>query len=97
MNDVIRKTPGYGDMRVAIAADAWGKGDYIVALKEWGFVCDRIDTGCKAYEDSNWVRPHLPFPVASLTNNTHIYPIDIRAALPRCGWCAGGHRRWRPS
>ena len=33
MKDVIRKNPGFGDMRVAIAADAWSKGDYIVALK----------------------------------------------------------------
>ena len=33
MNDVIRKNPGYADMHVAIAADAWAKGDYILALK----------------------------------------------------------------
>ena len=33
MNDVIRKNPGYADMHVAIAADAWSKGDYILALK----------------------------------------------------------------
>jgi tetratricopeptide (TPR) repeat protein len=33
MNDVIRKNPGYADMHVAIAADAWSKGNYILALK----------------------------------------------------------------
>lgn len=33
MNDVIRKNPGYADMHVAIAANAWSKGDYILALK----------------------------------------------------------------
>eukprot|EP00596_Hydrurales_sp_CCMP1899_P001160 CAMPEP_0119051522 /NCGR_PEP_ID=MMETSP1177-20130426/73104_1 /TAXON_ID=2985 /ORGANISM="Ochromonas sp, Strain CCMP1899" /LENGTH=286 /DNA_ID=CAMNT_0007030739 /DNA_START=151 /DNA_END=1008 /DNA_ORIENTATION=+ len=35
MNDVIRKNPGYADMHVAIAADAWSNGNYILALKEW--------------------------------------------------------------
>jgi tetratricopeptide (TPR) repeat protein len=33
MNDVIRKNPGYADMHVAIAADAWSQGNYILALK----------------------------------------------------------------
>lgn len=55
MKDVIRRNPGYGDMHVAIAADAWSKGDYILALKEWQFTCQDIDSGCKAYEDPNWV------------------------------------------
>lgn len=55
MNDVIRKNPGFGDMHVALAADSWSKGDYIDSLKEWNFVCDRISTGCKAYEDMEWV------------------------------------------
>jgi hypothetical protein len=54
-------------MRVAIAADSWGKGDYITALKEWNFVCDRIDTGCKAYEDENWVRVVRRWPPALAT------------------------------
>jgi hypothetical protein len=55
MYDVVRKNPGYADMHVAIAADAWGRGDFIVALKEYGFACDRIDVGCKSYEDKDWV------------------------------------------
>lgn len=33
MKDIIRKNPGYADMRVALAADYWSKGDYINALK----------------------------------------------------------------
>lgn len=33
MKDIIRKNPGYADMHVAIAADAWSRGDYINALK----------------------------------------------------------------
>ena len=32
MKDVIRKTPGYVDMHVALAADSWSRGDYITAL-----------------------------------------------------------------
>lgn len=55
MRDVIRKTPGYADMYVAIAADAWGKGDYVEALKDWRFACDRIEVGCDAYKDLIWV------------------------------------------
>jgi len=55
MNDVIRKNPGYADMHVAIAADAWSRGNYVEALKEWRFTCDRIDVGCEAYKDDEWV------------------------------------------
>lgn len=33
VNDVIRKNPGYADMRVAVAADDWSRGNYINALK----------------------------------------------------------------
>jgi len=31
-------------------------GDYNNALKDCSFVCDRIDVGCSAYQDPNWVR-----------------------------------------
>ena len=55
MKDVIRKNPGYGDMHVAIAADSWGRGDYINALNEWKFTCDRISSGCDAYKSDDWV------------------------------------------
>jgi hypothetical protein len=33
MKDVLRKSPGYADMHVALAADAWSTGNYITALK----------------------------------------------------------------
>lgn len=55
MKDVIRKNPGYADMHVAVAADAWGRGDYITALNEWRFACDQIDVGCEVYKDDNWI------------------------------------------
>ena len=51
-------------MHVAIAADAWGRGDYILALKEWGFTCDRIEVGCAAYSDKDWVRVVRRWPPA---------------------------------
>ena len=50
-----RKNPGSVDMHVAVAADAWTRGDYLSALKEWRFACDDIDAGCKSYQDMNWV------------------------------------------
>lgn len=37
MRDVIRRNPGYADMHVAIAADAWGRGDYLEAMKVLDF------------------------------------------------------------
>lgn len=55
MRDVIRKNPGYADMHVALASDLWSRGNYIDALKEWRFTCDRIEVGCDAYKDLNWV------------------------------------------
>lgn len=55
MKDVIRKNPGYADMHVALAADSWARGDFIEAMKEWRFTCDRIEVGCDAYKDLHWV------------------------------------------
>lgn len=55
MKDVIRKNPGYGDMHVAIASHEWSQGNYIEALNEWKFTCDRISSGCNAYKDPDWV------------------------------------------
>eukprot|EP01035_Chromulina_nebulosa_P017320 gene17320-22861_t len=68
MNDVIRKNPGYTDMHVAIAADSWATGDYITALKEWRFACDKISSGCKAYEDENWLRTIRRWPTKLVDN-----------------------------
>lgn len=55
MKDVIRKNPGYADMHVALAANAWGEGNYIEALKEWKFTCNEISVGCDAYKDIGWL------------------------------------------
>lgn len=55
MKDVIRKNPGYADMHVALAANAWGEGNYIEALKEWKFTCNDISVGCDAYKDIGWL------------------------------------------
>lgn len=41
MKDIIRKNPGYGDMHVALAADAWSNGDYITALKVYNLLWSR--------------------------------------------------------
>lgn len=68
MNDVIRKSPGYSDMHVAIAADSWSRGDYITALKEWRFTCDKISTGCLAYQDSEWLQTVRRWPPKLVKN-----------------------------
>lgn len=72
MKDIIRKNPGYADMHVAVAADDWYRGNYIDALKEWRFACDRIDVGCEAYKDSNWVSTVRRWP-ASLSSRLTIF------------------------
>lgn len=56
VQDVLRKNPGSVDMHAALAADSWAQGNYMEALNQWRFACDNIDTGCKAYQDMNWVR-----------------------------------------
>lgn len=66
-NDIVRKNPGYADMRVLLAAEEWSRGDYINALKDWSFVCDRIDVGCAAYQDANWVRTVRRWPPSIAT------------------------------
>mmetsp|Transcript_9527 Transcript_9527/g.20892 ORF Transcript_9527/g.20892 Transcript_9527/m.20892 type:complete len:94 (-) Transcript_9527:164-445(-) len=56
MAGIIRKNPGYADMHVALAADSWSRGNYIEALSQWRFTCDRIEVGCDAYKDPTWVK-----------------------------------------
>lgn len=68
MNDVIRKSPGYTDMHVAIAADAWANGDYITALKEWRYACDKISSGCLPYQDKDWVKNIRRWPSKLIVN-----------------------------
>ena len=49
---VITRTPGYTDLHVMLAADAWGRGDRAKALDEWDFACNAISTGCRKYQDA---------------------------------------------
>ena len=72
---------GYADMHVAIAADDWSRGDYINALKEWSFTCDRIDVGCKAYQDMNWVRNIRRWPPSLATKLEQFLNREIPDAL----------------
>ena len=48
---VVTRTPGFTDLRVLLAADAWARGDKALAFKEWDFACEAIVTGCKKYKD----------------------------------------------
>lgn len=48
---VVTRTPGFTDLHVLIAADAWDRGDKAMAFKEWDFACETIVTGCKKYKD----------------------------------------------
>ena len=48
---VVTRTPGYTDLHVLLAADAWDRGDKQKALSEWDFACEAITTGCKKYKD----------------------------------------------
>ena len=48
---VVTRTPGYTDLHVLLAADAWAQGDRQKAISEWDFACEVITTGCKKYKD----------------------------------------------
>jgi len=48
---VVTRTPGYTDLHVLLAADAWAQGDRQKAISEWDFACEAITTGCKKYKD----------------------------------------------
>ena len=48
---VVTRTPGFTDLHVLLAADAWGRGDRTTASKEWDFACETISTGCRKYRD----------------------------------------------
>jgi len=48
---VVTRTPGFTDLHVLLAADAWDRGDKAKALSEWDFACETISTGCKKYKD----------------------------------------------
>ena len=53
---VVTRVPGFTDLRVLLAADAWDRGDdksRAYAVKEWRFACDTISSGCQRYRDTD--------------------------------------------
>eukprot|EP00965_Chrysotila_dentata_P012054 395657-Pleurochrysis_carterae.AAC.8 len=52
---VITRTPGFTDLHVMLAADAWSVGDRDNAFREWEFACESISTGCRNYKDIQWL------------------------------------------
>eukprot|EP01041_Mallomonas_annulata_P009990 gene9990-20777_t len=81
MKDVVRKNPGYADMHVALAADSWGRGDYITAFNEWRFACDNIDVGCSVYRDLDWISTVRRWPPALAENLRLFLSREIPPAL----------------
>ena len=67
MNDVIRRQPGFTDMRVALAAHAWGEGNLGAAEKEWRFACENTSTGCAVYRDLDYVQRIRRWPPTLVT------------------------------
>ena len=42
---VVTRVPGFTDLHVLLAADAWQRGESDKAFKEWDFACEAISTG----------------------------------------------------
>jgi hypothetical protein len=55
MRDIVRRQPGFADMRAALAVDAWSRGDLGEAESQWRVTCDSTTVGCKNYRDLDWV------------------------------------------
>ncbi|PSC74586.1 Tetratricopeptide repeat [Micractinium conductrix] len=71
MEGVARRAPGSVDMRAALAALYWRRGDEARAESEWEFACNSITTGCTKYTDSDWllrIRRWPPIMVEYLSN-----------------------------
>ena len=56
MQDLARRAPGSADMRAALAAMYWSKGEQEKAEASWEFACNNIAVGCAKYEDFDWLR-----------------------------------------
>mmetsp|Transcript_483 Transcript_483/g.684 ORF Transcript_483/g.684 Transcript_483/m.684 type:complete len:200 (-) Transcript_483:180-779(-) len=67
MRNVLRKQPGFADLHIAIASDAWKNKNFGLAEEEWAFACENIDVGCSKYKDIEWVRKIRRWP-PSLAN-----------------------------
>ena len=62
---MVTRTPGFTDLHVLLAADAWDRGDKAKALSEWDFACETITTGCKKYKDvDGWLTEVRRWPPA---------------------------------
>ena len=59
---VVTRTPGFTDLHVMLAADAWSRGDRQKAMGEWDFACEAISSGCKSYRDMVWLRETRRWP-----------------------------------
>jgi hypothetical protein len=48
MQRVARRAPGSADMRAALAALYWSRGQQGAAEEQWEFACDQITVGAAA-------------------------------------------------
>ncbi|GBG00639.1 hypothetical protein Rsub_13391 [Raphidocelis subcapitata] len=55
MRRIARRAPGSADMRVALAALLWRRGQEAAAEEQWQFACDNITVGCRKYQDRDWL------------------------------------------
>lgn len=46
MQNVARRAPGSADMRAALAALYWSRGQQGPAEEQWEFACDQITVSC---------------------------------------------------
>lgn len=52
---ISRKAPGNVDMRAALAALLYERGEVAEAERQWDFACNGITTGCAFYTDEQWL------------------------------------------
>eukprot|EP00891_Asterochloris_glomerata_P002907 jgi/Astpho2/2907/e_gw1.00050.290.1_t len=55
MQRIARRAPGSADMRAALAALYWHRGQQELAESEWEFACDKINVGCSKFQSSDWL------------------------------------------
>jgi hypothetical protein len=49
------RAPGSADMRIALAALLWRRGQEAEAEDAWRYACDNITVGCRKYTDADWL------------------------------------------
>lgn len=67
MKGIARRAPGSADMRAALAAMYWARGNTISAESEWEFACNSITVGCAKYEDMVWLETVRRWPPKMVT------------------------------